>query len=413
MRLPCSISRLVRKSYGGQDPLHVYYGRGKSQGKSTTAETVLHLTGDVTNGRKLAPIDIRTIKQYSSRSTLAILVEDVAGTKLLCELAQARFDDGQVYGNSKGQFRVVAEFFATTNDIDPRKVTERDTDRMAVFPFKNSSSHAVDNSNQRSDYFQLLATEEKPFDFMVGEMGNFFASAEYIEMRDRWAITLYENCTGLVKDRTVLTNYAPVYAAMEYIFGVFRPVFEQLGVSWEDFENFARTTHAEQMQVLHVETDHAESYVRRYCLGLLDWAQSQNIQKRLQHLRMVNTKKIKCGYAFGVAPAGESALKHLKGAILPQVKQHVLALGGRVDSPEDHVTIALLKDCIDLPEDLDEVSPQGEYSVNKRGILIPGDSLPSSLWIELCKALNQTERFGSVDEVRKFCFGAFASYYFK
>ena len=106
---------------------------------------------------------------------------------------------------------------------------------------------------------------------------------------------------------------------------------------------------------------------------------------------------------MGVAPAGESALKHLKGAILPHVKQHVLALGGRVDSPEDHVTIALLKDCVDLPEDLDEVSPQGEYSVNKRGILIPGDSLPSSLWIELCKALNQTERFGSVDEVNFAC----------
>ena len=95
----------------------------------------------------------------------------------------------------------------------------------------------------------------------------------------------------------------------------------------------------------------------------------------------------------------ERALKQSKGAILPLVKQHVLVIGGRVDSAEDHVTIALLKDSFDLPEDLEEVSPQGEYSINKRGLLIPGDSLPSSLWIELCKALNQTERFGSVDDV--------------
>ena len=100
-------SRLVRRNNGGQGPLHVYYGKGKSQGKSTTAETVLHLTGDVTNGRKMAPVDIRTIKMVSSRSTLAMLIEDICGTTLLCELAKARFDDGQVYANSKRQFRIV------------------------------------------------------------------------------------------------------------------------------------------------------------------------------------------------------------------------------------------------------------------------------------------------------------------
>ena len=213
-----------------------------------------------------------------------------------------------------------------------------------------------------------------------------------------WASVLYENCSGLVKQRTVLTNYAPVYAVMEYMYGVFKPVYDHLGYSWEDFQEFARTVHAEQMQILHVETDHAESYVRRYCLGLLDWALKQNLQKRLQHLRMVNTRKIKCGYALGVAPAGEGAMKQMKGAILPLVKQHVVAIGGRVDSPEDHVTIALLKDSFDLPEEVEEVTPQGEWSVNKRGILIPGDALPSSLWLELCKALNQTDKFGSVDD---------------
>ena len=139
-----------------------------------------------------------------------------------------------------------------------------------------------------------------------------------------------------------------------------------------------------------------------YCLGLLEWAEKQSLQKRLQHMRMVHTKKIKCGYALGVAPASEGALKHLKGAILPLVKQHVLALDGRVDSHEDHITIALLKDTTDLPEDIEEVNPQGEWSSNKRGMLIPGDCLPSSLWLDLCKALNQTERFGSVDEVNNY-----------
>ena len=67
----------------------------------------------------MAPVDIRTIKMVSSRSTLPMLIEDVGGTTLLCELAKARFDDGQVYANSKAQFRIVTEFFATTNEIDP------------------------------------------------------------------------------------------------------------------------------------------------------------------------------------------------------------------------------------------------------------------------------------------------------
>ena len=213
---------------------------------------------------------------------------------------------------------------------------------------------------------------------------------------------MYEINTGLVKPRTCLTNYAPVYSAMEYIYGIFKPVYEHLGYDWEDFLTFARTEHCEQMQILHVETDDAKSYVRRYCLGLLEWCAQQPIQKRLQHLRMVNSKKIKCGYALGVAPASESSLKHLKGAILPLVKQHVLAIGGRVDSPEDHITVALLKDSLDLPEDVEEVNPQGEWSTNKRGILIPGDCLPSSLWLDLCKVLNQHEKFGSVDEVSYF-----------
>ena len=178
-------SRLVRKGNMGQGPLHVYYGKGKSQGKSTTAETVLHLTGDVTNGRKLAPIDIRTIKMVASRSTLPIIIEDVGRTNLLCELAKARFDDGQVYANAKGQFRIVAEFFATTNEIDPKKVTERDTDRMAVFPFRNSISHSSDYSSQRTEYCKLLHTEEKPFSFVIGEMGNYFNSVEYEEAKER------------------------------------------------------------------------------------------------------------------------------------------------------------------------------------------------------------------------------------
>ena len=38
---------------------------------------------------------------HAARTTLPILIEDVSNTNLLCHLAQCRFDDNQVYANSK------------------------------------------------------------------------------------------------------------------------------------------------------------------------------------------------------------------------------------------------------------------------------------------------------------------------
>ena len=81
-----SIFRQIRKINGGQAPLNIFYGQGKSQGKSLTAQLAVWLTGDDNNGRKLAPVDIRTIKQLASRTTLPILIEDVGKTKLLVDL---------------------------------------------------------------------------------------------------------------------------------------------------------------------------------------------------------------------------------------------------------------------------------------------------------------------------------------
>ena len=53
-------------------------------------------------------------------------------------------------------------------------------------------------------------------------MGNFFRSPKYLEVREKWARTLYEKCNGLVKHRTISSNYAPSYATMEYMYTAFR-----------------------------------------------------------------------------------------------------------------------------------------------------------------------------------------------
>ena len=53
-------------------------------------------------------------------------------------------------------------------------------------------------------------------------MGNYFRSPKYLEVREKWARTLHEKCNGLVKHRTISSNYAPSYAAMEYLYTAFR-----------------------------------------------------------------------------------------------------------------------------------------------------------------------------------------------
>ena len=55
------------------------------------------------------------------------------------------------------------------------------------------------------------------------------------------------------------------------------------------------------------------------------------------------------------------------------------------------MTIALLKDSPDIPEDLEEFVPQSEYSVNKRGMPIKGDDLESALWLDLCTVVDQAD----------------------
>ena len=55
---------------------------------------------------------------------------------------------------------------------------------MAIFPFKNSISHSSGYASDRSEYSKLLQTNEKPFSFMIGEMGNYFNSPDYNEAQE-------------------------------------------------------------------------------------------------------------------------------------------------------------------------------------------------------------------------------------
>ena len=107
-----------------------------------------------------------------------------------------------------------------------------------------------------------------------------------------------------------------------------------------------------------------------------------------------------CGIALGVAPAGEPALKACRGTVIERTRQHVLSLGGRVDSGGENIQVLLLKGTEDLPAELDHVE-QGQWSVTKRGMLIPGDVMTGSLWTDMCVLLNQEDFVNEVSKVTK------------
>ena len=98
-----------------------------------------------------------------------------------------------------------------------------------------------------------------------------FRSPEFIELKEKWASNLYKLCNGLVKTRTVHCNYAPVYATMEYFYTVFRTNYNALGYTWENFLAWTKTIHVDQLQILHVQTDHAASYIRRFLIKHLPY----------------------------------------------------------------------------------------------------------------------------------------------
>ena len=56
---------------------------------------------------------------------------------------------------------------------------------MAILPFKTLKTHSVDYTSRRGAYMDLLNTLETPMDFMIGEMGAFFDSPDYLEKRNR------------------------------------------------------------------------------------------------------------------------------------------------------------------------------------------------------------------------------------
>ena len=72
-----------------------------------------------------------------------------------------------------------------------------------------------------------MDSDEKPVEFVIGEMGDFILSEEFLSKRTEFANLLLEKCEDLIYIRTLLTNYATFYTLLWKLFSTFEVVFRE------------------------------------------------------------------------------------------------------------------------------------------------------------------------------------------
>ena len=86
-------------------------------------------------------------------------------------------------------------------------------------------------------------------------------------------------------------------------------------------------------------------------------------------------------------------MSYLNGASLDFVKTHLPSLGGKVNRNVEggRVTVNLIKNYDDLPEDYEEFDSASEHSTNKSALIIPMSLMTSFMWARVCKMTGQLD----------------------
>jgi hypothetical protein len=77
----------------------------------------------------------------------------------------------------------------------------------------------------------VVDSEEKPTELLIGEIGDFLLSDEFIQKKNEFATEMREKCEETIKPRTLGTNYASFYAVLYKLFSIFEDVWtEKVGL---------------------------------------------------------------------------------------------------------------------------------------------------------------------------------------
>ena len=278
---------------------------------------------------------------------------------------------------------------------------ERILDRIAAIPFNEwEDMTATEFASKQNMFKQVVDKPDKPTEYLIGEIGDFIRSREFLDKRVEFATMLYAKTEETIKPRTLGTNYSSFYAIVWKFHEDFQDVWEELGMSWDGFLDWVENSHAPFLQKQHQEKDHSKHSIRRYILEVLSFTLEWSILERRKILKICETKKLKNGEKFCLAfhPSPRYVdFQEMGGVRLKDFKAHTNAVGGAWG---EDTWAAMVKDNCDAVLDATEDGAGLEDTVAKRALLIPIKVFTSSHIMRIASMTGQSEdyqKFG-VDE---------------
>ena len=386
----------LRDLTGGQLPVVVYksINRGKSQGKSGVARMVCYLTSDWKSNKLSPKLSTETIKKKCSFTTTPIYFDDVKMDSFIGRITES-FDDGATYETAEGVYPQRSEVFFTANyfgmDEEATSDSERTCDRLAVIPFQEwGFMPAAEFTHRQSQFKAVVDCQAKPTELVIGELGDFINSAEFLQKRSDFGDWMY-NKAEVVKIRTLL-NYGSFVAIHWKLHQIFKTVWDDMGYTWEGFIEWVETVFIPFLVSQHMEKDHAIHSLRRYVNGLLDFASGMSETEVQKFMRICSTRKTKEKHVLAIHPDKRYPdLKQLGLVKLVDVKKHLPSVGGLWD---DSTYATLVRTEVD---DLDTTSEDRSNMVAKRALFIPFSVFTSSQKMKICDVTGQKEYYSLAD----------------
>ena len=117
-----------------------------------------------------------------------------------------------------------ANYFGFDDDVE-RKDGERTGDRICAIPFEEMIDLApADFAARQRRWKAVVDSEEKPTELVIGEIGSFLYSEEFLEKRNEYTELLLHKCESTIKPRTI-QNYATFYAVLWKLWTIFGEVW--------------------------------------------------------------------------------------------------------------------------------------------------------------------------------------------
>ena len=215
-----------------------------------------------------ARLKMEMIRRKASFTSLPLYFDDVKKESFISNITEG-FDEGDDYETVDREYKRRAEIIVSCNYFGCEETRtsdgERMTDRIASIPFQEwGHMEPAEFSGKQRAFNNVMSNNEKPTEVVIGDFGNFICSEEFLEKREAMADLLFKETDGVVKIRTLVTNYASFYACFKKLYSDYEDVMREVGCTWEGFLDWVREVHAPFIVKQHQEKDHSRNNIKRY-----------------------------------------------------------------------------------------------------------------------------------------------------